>query len=251
MGFVTTFYHNQNDYWSLYHKVTFDGENKLIIVNDDVTSLDVKIDLYSDWKEWKLLRDHGKFFPALRSIGGDPTVQSQFAGDIYFTINGWRIVVDLTKVRINGVMFSDDFESAWVDKDLNPVYPALAASLVNAIQPSLEGLSIPTSAQNAAAVRTELSPELANMDAAVSTRATQASVDAIQADIDAIEVTLSNMSTVIDTMYKYGKNRTKIDKVAKTMTIYDDDNVTPIKVFDLRDDAGVASVESIYERIPV
>ena len=45
-----------NDYWTLYHKVTFDGENRLIIINDGELNINVKQDIYSDWKEWALSR---------------------------------------------------------------------------------------------------------------------------------------------------------------------------------------------------
>ena len=34
------------DYWNLYHKVTFDGINKLILINDGETELDFQIDVY-------------------------------------------------------------------------------------------------------------------------------------------------------------------------------------------------------------
>ena len=52
------------DYWELYHKVTFDGENKLIIINPGETDINVKRDIYSSWKEWILLRDYLKWIAA-------------------------------------------------------------------------------------------------------------------------------------------------------------------------------------------
>jgi hypothetical protein len=68
------------DLWSLYHKVTFDGLNRLIIINDDELEIGVKIDLYSDWKEWALQRDHLKWLPAMRAVGGDATTVETFLG---------------------------------------------------------------------------------------------------------------------------------------------------------------------------
>ena len=53
-------------------KVTFDGPNKLIIVNPGIVELDVQVDIYSDWKEWAATGDNLKYPPALRTIGGDP-----------------------------------------------------------------------------------------------------------------------------------------------------------------------------------
>ena len=42
------------------------------------------------------------------------------------------------------------------------------------------------------AVRTELTPELTNIDTTVSSRASQTSLDNMQADVDALTVALSN-----------------------------------------------------------
>ena len=150
----TVFYvHNQNDYWTLNHKVTFDGIAKLIYVNAGTTDLDIKIDLYSDWKEWVVTRDNTKYLPAMRTIGGDATISGQFAGDMYFLFNGWRVVVDLTKVKITGILFSDDYDTPWLDSStLNPVFPAQVSSLVNTVAPTLEGLNIPSSVDTAQAV---------------------------------------------------------------------------------------------------
>ena len=69
-------------------------------------------------------------------------------------------------------------------------------------------------------------------------------------DDDTIMTQNDNILAMIIDMFKYEKNRTKIDPVAFTMTIYDDDLTTPIRVFDLKDSNGVASVTEIYERIP-
>ena len=79
------------EYWQLYHKVTFDGPNKLILINDGETDIDVKVDIYSDWKEWMLLESNMGFLPAVRTIGGEPTVGNQSIGATFFLINGWKI----------------------------------------------------------------------------------------------------------------------------------------------------------------
>lgn len=95
------------DYWSRYHKVTFDGVQRLIIVNPEVTSINVKVDIYSDWKEWVFLDDYSKFTQAIRCIGGDPIGSGVYAGDLYFLLNGWKIYVDHA-VDFDGVIYSDD-----------------------------------------------------------------------------------------------------------------------------------------------
>jgi len=119
------------DLWTLYHKVTFDGENRIIRVNEGVTTLDIQTDIYSDWKEWvKSMPDNATWLPAIRSVGGDNTVEGQKAGDIYFLINNWKLYIDLTKVKVTGVLFSDNFDSAYFDNSGVIQFPAVVSSLV-------------------------------------------------------------------------------------------------------------------------
>lgn len=92
--------------WELNHKVDFDGVTRQIIVTPNVSNIDVKNDIYSAWKEWSQLYTNTKFLPALRVIGGDPTGQGLFAGDIYFLTNNWQVVVN-HRVQVNGVLYND------------------------------------------------------------------------------------------------------------------------------------------------
>ena len=86
-------------YWEKYNppvysgnqSVTFDGPNRLILVNEGVTTLDVQEDVYSNWKEWLTHRDNAKYLPAFATLGGDNITESTFIGDTYFLENGWRI----------------------------------------------------------------------------------------------------------------------------------------------------------------
>ena len=100
--------------WLNPHKVTFDPENKLIIINPGVTSLDVGIDLYSDWKEWVLQYDNAKWASAFRSIGGDPTSSTQNAPAYYFLTNGWKIYAEDVEVVIQLNLYSDDGLSPFI-----------------------------------------------------------------------------------------------------------------------------------------
>lgn len=75
-------------------------------------------------------------------------------------------------------------------------------------------------------------------------------IDNIQTDIDAITIDLGNVSLVIDDLIKYQRNKSIIDPLNSTLTIYEDDGTTPLTVFDLQDSNGVASVTSIFRRIP-
>jgi hypothetical protein len=140
------------NYWELRHKVTFDGDNKLIIINSGETDIDVGQDIYSDWKEW--LRedayegamvdryDHASYDAALRTIGGDPTSGGDFAGDIYFLINGWRILIDNGEtVNFTGSIFSDDFDSPFQIGGGSGVISTVSSLVSKIIQSEGAGLS--------------------------------------------------------------------------------------------------------------
>lgn len=117
---LNTFAFYNWDYWQLYHKVTFDGVNRLIIINEGVTSLDVQTDIYSSWKEWSQLETNLSYLKAIDIVGGEPTVGGQSLDVTYFLINGWKIkpysgTYDLT---ITGNIFSADGSSIKVEADV-------------------------------------------------------------------------------------------------------------------------------------
>lgn len=120
-----TFYYNFWEYWQLYHKVTFDGINKLILVNPGETNLSVQVDLYSDWKEWAQTEQNMKYLTPWSIVGGEPTIEGQRLDVTYFLINGWKIkpyggTYDLT---IDGNLFDVDGGSIKVPADANPFVP--------------------------------------------------------------------------------------------------------------------------------
>jgi hypothetical protein len=55
----------------------------------------------------------------------------------------------------------------------------------------------------------------------------------------------------VDFIRKFQTNRTRIDTIANTLTVYDDDGITPLWVFDLKDGAGVGSSDPVCERDPM
>lgn len=127
---ITTLFNNW-DLWQNYHKVTFDGKNRIITVNPGVTDIDIQKDIYSSWKEWtNSYVDNGRWLPAIRTVGGDPTIEGEFAGDIYFLINNWKLQVDVKQVKVTGVLFSDDFESAYFTEEGIIQFPAKVSSVV-------------------------------------------------------------------------------------------------------------------------
>lgn len=121
---TSSFYGNW-DYWTLYHKVTFDGINKLIIINDGVTQIDIQRDIYSAWKEWVLLEINSRFEQALNTVGGEPTVAGQFLDVTYFLINGWKLKPYAGSYNLNliGNIFDIDGGDIKISADINPLFP--------------------------------------------------------------------------------------------------------------------------------
>jgi hypothetical protein len=71
--------------------VSFSGANKLITCTSGTTSLDIRKDAYSRWKDWMLTDDNSKYLAAFSTLGGDEIATGEFVGDFYFLENGWKI----------------------------------------------------------------------------------------------------------------------------------------------------------------
>jgi len=176
---------------------TFDPVAKLITlatapdVNNEV-SLDVLIDLYSDAKEdWLANPFFRGFALPFRTIGGDDLGGGLDAGAYFFLRNdlGWRIRPyeashDLT---ITGNLYANDVNLPISVPTLGPYTVSFRLTTSSLTQ------RVASKEQIAAEVRVELTPELDNMDATVSSRATQTSIDDMQIDIDAITLALSTV----------------------------------------------------------
>ena len=71
---------------------TFDGVNRLIVIDSGVTSIGVR-DLWSRWVDWSLDGDNGKFAAAFSTLGGDSIDPDAgtFVPVYAFLQNGWRL----------------------------------------------------------------------------------------------------------------------------------------------------------------
>jgi len=63
-------------------------------------------------------------------------------------------------------------------------------------------------------------------------------------------VDLPAILALLDIVRKYDTNRTRIDPVTHTLTIFDDDCITPLRVFKLLDHEGDPTVTNVCERNP-
>lgn len=89
---------------------TFDGDNLLIILPAASPVLDVRTDLYSEWKLWQLAGTNQKYPQAFTTEGGQDTVPGEVLGRAYFLRNdlGWRIrnAEEDAAVQFNGNFFA-------------------------------------------------------------------------------------------------------------------------------------------------
>jgi len=106
-------WHSFSETWELGLSVNFDGPSRRIFVHPDATALRVREDLYSAWKRWARVDTNAKFPAAFRTTGGDPVGGGLFAGDLYFLMNGWQIVVD-HPISLTGTLYHDDGISPFV-----------------------------------------------------------------------------------------------------------------------------------------
>lgn len=283
---IGALYYTFWEYWELRHKVTFDGLNKLILVNPGVTSLDFKQDVYSAWKQWVMLTSHlenASYPDAIRSIGGDAidVEAGKFVGATFFLRNGWRMRTweGNHRLTLDGNVYTEEGEAPFVP---TPGFYSISieyrtSNIIDTV--SIEGTALSlTPEQIALAVRAELGVELARLDTTVSSRASAATTNAIESKIDAltseldlvkticstlnvnvdylvaasnnIDVNIVDMLALIEALSKFESNRTKIDPTLKTLTVFDNDGVTPWKVFSLLDRTGTPSVDEIAERVP-
>jgi len=149
---TVAFNYNRWNYWSIYDpandlygdsKVTFDGVNKLILVNYGETSLDFKEDVYSNWKEWIAdpTLQNAQYETAISAVGGDPLPGDRALGTTFFLENGWRMrtwegdheltVTGNVFTRTGVSLFVPTLESWTITINLN------TSTLVETILPSL------------------------------------------------------------------------------------------------------------------
>ena len=129
-GHNIIYFNNEWTYWELFHKVTFDGPNKLILINEGVIDIDFKADVYSAWKEWIVLlglvehQDNPAYLEAVAAIGGEPTPPGAI-GATFFLENDWKIkpYPGSYRLTINGNVYSVDGSNPYVPADVIPNEP--------------------------------------------------------------------------------------------------------------------------------
>jgi len=118
--------------WELQEKVDFDGSNRIIRVLPHVTNLDIREDVWSAYVRWAGMPNRGydRYLEAMDRTGLDDTPVGQL-GNFVFLRNGWKLYVDFEFVKITGVLFSRDFDTAYYTYDGVAQYAAQVSSIVN------------------------------------------------------------------------------------------------------------------------
>lgn len=251
----------------------FNGEQKIISITGTNFSIEVG-DVYSRWKEWSLLNQ--QFEQAFSVVGGDPLPGGRSLGFTFFLENGWRIrprEADHT-LDVVGNLFTRDGSSPFIQTlgNFNVLVRQSVSNLVDVVYSSGGGGTAVNVNDIAQAVRAALSTELSRIDTNISSRASQASVSdiiseidqlvlnsasitaditAMKPDIAEIVVDITTLLSVTEMCRKMHMNRSRIDPQDKTLTIYEDDGVTPMRVYSLRNRNNAHSVTEVFEKIPL
>jgi len=151
--------------WALEEPVSFDGRTSSIVVKEGVTSLAIST-VYSAWKRWVQREQNAMYSPAIRASGGD-AIPGGVTGVTYLLMNGWKLLYDPTKVAVEGVLYSEDFDTAYYTYAGTHVYPATVSALVNqVVTVQKENVvtgdlsSVPTTSEIVSAVLAQLNPDV-------------------------------------------------------------------------------------------
>jgi len=229
--------------------ISFDGVNKLAILSTNTTSLTVS-ELWSRWVDWLGESDNGKYPIALSQLGGDEIGGGRYLGLTFFLENGWKIrpYEGDHLLTISGNLYSRDGSSpiAQTVGTFNVTVNMSTSNLVDAIS---------TSGATPESIADEVWNRLASANNGAGSFGQFISYIKATGDLNFTNINLLNdkvnaATALIETLVKYEGNRTKINQTDKTLTVYDDDGVTPLRVFDLKNFVGTGSITEIAERVP-
>lgn len=229
--------------------ITFDGVNKLAILSNGTTTLSVP-ELWSRWVDWFTLSDNSKYPIALSQIGGDEIGGGKFLGLTFFLENGWKIrpYEGNHTLIITGNIFSRDGspQTTATIGNYNVTVNLSTSNLVDAIS---------TSGATPSSIADEVWNRMATTHLGSGTfgefiNLIKATGDTNFNRLIQVNEKLDIATTLINTLIKYQGNRTKINQTEKTLTVYDDDGITALKVFDLKNFDGINSITEVAERDP-
>jgi hypothetical protein len=223
---------------------TFDGPNKIITLGDPGISPTQSVpDIYSEWKTWSRLSDNLKWLPAFDlSVGGNDTNPPEKLDGYFFVRNdlGWRVKpFEATGVTtLAGNLFAFDTGTA--------LYIATTGSFTAFIIGSVSSKALAVETGVSGLTPTE-STQLGDIDTTTqSMDITLTSVDSrlasAETTLSSIDATVTLMDGTVTTLRKLMQNRMETNPTTGVMTIYDDDDITPLLTSNIYEDVLAAQL---------
>ena len=114
--------------------ITFDKHGLFIEVSSSITSIDVAT-IRSRHVDWLDVEENDKMRKGMRYSGFD-LIPTGFTGATFFMINGWRLVYNPSTTAISGVLYSEDYDTAYWTRtnDIwSPLHPITVSAVVNTV----------------------------------------------------------------------------------------------------------------------
>ena len=184
--------------------------------------------------------DNGMNFPITHNHNTTVSLSGVTYARIVELINGYTVTFEDGQYAVNLVGANSNIADK-VNVNQVSVRSSNAAGL---IEVSTSGTGGPTASEIAGAVWDE--PAMSH----TATGSLGLLVNQISVDVNDVLISQATLQTLLNTLLKYERNRTKIDVIANTMTIFDNDGTTPLTVFNLKDKNGNMSVAEVAERVP-
>ena len=223
---------------------TFDGPNKLITLLDPGTNPTQSVpDIYSLWKEWVVISDNAKYLPAFDlSVGGNDTSPPEKLDGYFFVRNdlGWRV----KPFEANGIttlagnLFAFDTGTTLYLTTTGTFTAFVIGSVSSkalAVETGVSGLT-PTESTQLGDIDTTTTA----MDATLTS--IDGTVTSMDATLTAMGVTLTALGVTTETLRKLMQNRMETNPTTGVMTVYDDDDVTPILTANIYEDILAAQI---------
>ena len=223
---------------------TFDGPNKTITLLEPVANpIQPVPDVYSLWKAWSVLSDNLKFLPAFdNSVGGNDTNPPEKLDGYFFVRNdyGWRVrpFEGDGVTTLPGNMFA--FDTATVlflptIGNFNTLIIASPSSKALAVETGVSGLT-PTESIQLGGIDTTTQ----SMDSTLTTMG--GTLTAMSSTLTAMGATLTALGVDTETLRKLMQNRMETDPITGVMTVYDDDDITPLLTANIYEDVLAAQL---------
>ena len=180
--------------------ITFDKYGLFIEISESISSIDIAT-IRSRHVDWLDIEENDKIKKGIRYSGFDP-IPTGFTGATFFMINGWRLVYNPATTAISGVLFSEDYPTAYwtrVNDVWSPLHPVTVSAVVNTVTVG-SGLSAEEHAQLMSLINTDLTVTDGKIDTVkTDTEQILADVDAIPnvVEVDKVAIAREVWSTVL------------------------------------------------------